>query len=203
MRLKAPPPLQASLQINSDGAKATLMDQSTVVAEAQVMTLALEVPDAPDIDSARAASKAFLGFDEKQHPFPSCFVCGPRREPGDGLCIFPGKVSEQLLACTWVPDASLGGSEGKVAREFLWAALDCPGAFAVMPVPPGKAIVLGELCVEIIRDIPVGQECVVCAWPIATEGRKHLAGSAIFSTEGERVAKARATWIEIPLEQWQ
>jgi hypothetical protein len=39
---------------------------------------------------------------------------------------------------------------------------------------------------------------VVVAWPLGTEGRKRLAGTAVMSGSGETVAVAKATWIEVP-----
>jgi hypothetical protein len=36
----------------------------------------------------------------------------------------------------------------------------------------------------------------VVAWPIASSGRKHEAGTAIFDGEGELCGKAHALWIE-------
>ena len=46
--------------------------------------------------------------------------------------------------------------------------------------------------------VRAGETCVVIAWPISRAGRKHYAGSAIFSAQGERCAVARALWIELP-----
>jgi hypothetical protein len=37
---------------------------------------------------------------------------------------------------------------------------------------------------------------VVIAWPIGTDGRKRLAGSAVLSGDGEQLAVARALLIE-------
>jgi len=36
---------------------------------------------------------------------------------------------------------------------------------------------------------------IVTAWPIASEGRKHRAGSAVHEPDGRRVAVAEALWI--------
>ena len=42
----------------------------------------------------------------------------------------------------------------------------------------------------------VGEEHVVIAWPIETDGRKRHAGAAVLSREGEPLAVARALLIE-------
>jgi hypothetical protein len=120
------------------------------------------------------------------------------RARGDGLRIFPGYVGDgPVLAAPWVPDVSLAGETGKVLPEFLWAALDCPGAFANWP-PEESIVLLGELCAQIDGSVSAGKWCVVVAWPLGTEGRKRLAGTAVMSGSGETVAVAKATWIEVP-----
>jgi hypothetical protein len=107
-----------------------------------------------------------------------------------------------MLAAPWQPDDSLADGSGKVGTEFLWAALDCTGGFAVLPLPEGVAIVLGELCASVVGHVMPGDRCVVVAWPLGTAGRKRFAGSAVFAADGGLVAKAKAVWIEIPVSTW-
>jgi len=45
--------------------------------------------------------------------------------------------------------------------------------------------------------VHAGEACTVIGWKIAADGRKHLAGTAIFDEDGELCARARATWIEL------
>ena len=197
VRLQAPPPLDTGLQVAVAGSAARLLQGAEVIAEAKTAVLDLMPPACPSAAEAQAASRAYPGF--KHHPFPQCFVCGPQRAAGDGLRIFTGPVaSRAMVACIWVPDTSLTKDDERVPEEFLWAALDCPGAFAVMPVPAGRALVLGEFCVRIDQHIAVGEECIVIGWPLQIEGRKRLAGSALFTSAGTLVAVGRATWIEVP-----
>jgi hypothetical protein len=42
-----------------------------------------------------------------------------------------------------------------------------------------------------------GESYVAVGWPIDRDGRKRYAGSAIFGTDGEVLASARAVWIEL------
>ena len=84
-----------------------------------------------------------------------------------------------------------------MAVEFLWAALDCPSAFAFLPLPDGKRVVLGELSVRIESAVSPFDKCVVMGWRIGVDGKKHVAGSAIFAESGKVIAVGRATWIEI------
>ena len=96
-----------------------------------------------------------------------------------------------------MPDASLAAGSNGVRGEFLWAALDCPSGLAVLPVPEGKAIVLGELCARIDRRVVAGDKCIAVGWPLQIDGRKRISGSAIFSESGLLVAIGRAIWIEV------
>ena len=101
------------------------------VAEARAAKVSLNVPKPPTLDEAELAVRHYLGF--KKHYYPSCFVCGPKRDEGDALQIFPGQIGEEYkVVAPWMPDKSLADETGWVAPEFIWASLDCPGAFAAM-----------------------------------------------------------------------
>jgi len=194
--LRIPPPLDRSLEVTlTDSDHVTLMDGDTLVAEAHRVALDLDVPAPPTCAEAHTASKDYLGF--KTHPFPRCFVCGPERDEGDGLRIFPGPVpGGKMVAAPWSPYAALGDGKGLVRREFVWAALDCPGAFAAMLDQP-RVIVLGKLAVEIMKDIKADACCIAIGWNIAREGRKHQTGTAVFSESDGLCARAKATWIAL------
>lgn len=195
VRLRAPPPLDRALRVESNGDEARLFDGERLVAEARRSALDLAAPVAPTFAAAEAASTSYTGF--VRHPLPYCFVCGPKRAEGDGLRIFPGRrADDTVFAAPWVPHASLDDGGGQVAPEFLWAALDCAGAFAALPVGE-QPVLLGELCARLDGDVAIGERCVVAAWVIGSEGRKHFAGTALFNAAGAAVAVARATWIEI------
>jgi hypothetical protein len=201
VRLKLPPPLEAHLRLESSDCSARLFHGETVIGEAKAAPLDLHLPAPPSFAQAQAASPSYLGF--RTHTFPGCFVCGPQREPGDGLCIYPGPLEDStMIAAPWTPDASLADEAGNVHSEYLWSALDCPGAFCIMPLSEGVAIVLGELCASIVGIARAGEQCVVAAWPLDAQGRKHFAGTAIFGDAGQPIAFAKATWVEVPSRQW-
>jgi hypothetical protein len=201
VRLKAPPPLKAELRLEATDNEARLFHNTTLVGEAKRSSLDLQAPPCPSYEQAEQAARSYLGF--ITHAFPGCFVCGPEREPADGLRIFPGSLDgTSTIAAPWIPDGSLAGESGAVRAEFVWAALDCTGGFAVLPAPEGAAVVLGELCVSIAGEIAPGERCVVLGWPLGREGRKRLAGSALYGQGGHLVAVARAVWIEVPLSSW-
>ena len=196
VRLKAPAPLDTPLRLEVASEQARLLHGDRLIAEAGPATLDLSAPEPVSLDDATEAVGRYLGF--TAHAFPRCFVCGPQREPGDGLRIFPGPIeARSLVAAPWVPDASLADGDGSVRPEFLWAALDCSGGFAVLPVPEGKAIVLGELTVQLDAAIAQGEQCTVVGWSLGTEGRKRRAGSAVYDSGGKPIAVGQATWIEV------
>lgn len=201
VRLKAPPPLNVELRLESTAEDARLTHESTLVGEGRRSQLELQPPPGPSYEEAEQSAHRFLGF--SNHLFPGCFVCGPEREPADGLRIFPGSVNESTtIAAPWQPDVSLADDSGNVKSEFLWSALDCTGGFAVLPLPDGVAIVLGELCATILAQLKTGERCVVIGWPLGVEGRKRLAGSAVYAESGRLIAKARAVWIDVPITTW-
>jgi len=200
-RLKAPPPLGVTLSLETHGDQARLSHGELQIGEARVAPLDFLAPPPPSYEQARAASPAYIGFHD--HAFPGCFVCGPERAPHDGLRIFPGSVDGgSTIAAPWIPDASLAHDTGTVKREFLWAALDCTGGIAVMPPPEGSAVVLGELHASITGTVSANEPCVVVGWPLAFEGRKRRAASAVYGADGRPIAVARAVWVVVPLSTW-
>ncbi|MGH8947574.1 MAG: hypothetical protein ACRDXF_01855 [Acidimicrobiia bacterium] len=191
--LRRPPPLDVPLSLVGDSEHLRLMDGEELVGEARPDTLDIVVPTGWDFDTAVAASKGYAGF--AAHPFPTCFVCGPDRAPGDGLRIFPGRLEgSAVVAAPWAPDESLAGTGGLVERRHVWSALDCPSYFGLDDPP---LALLGRLTARIDRLPEIGERLVVVGWPMGVEGRKHLAGSALLDADGDDIAAAEATWIEI------
>lgn len=195
VRLHAPPPLDREMEVRNADAGLVLLDGETVVAEARPASVDVDLPQAPSFRKAEAASRRFAGFDF--HWYPTCFVCGPERED-DGLRIFAGRLEgSDLVAAPWVPDAAVGTGEGSVAPEFVWAALDCPGAFSFSERTE-RAIVLGELRAEIRGEVEVGERYVVVGWEIQRDGRKHFTGTALFGEAGDCRAAGVGIWFELP-----
>ena len=187
--LRSPPPLDRPLDVERADDRLRVRDGERVVAEAVPMQLELEIPAGPSFEEAERASAQYPGFDE--HAFPTCFVCGPEREPGDGLRIFAGPLGDGRVASPWVPT--------EVEPKVVWAALDCPGAIAVGFPDRGETL-LGRFAVRIDELPEVGERCVVVGWPLGEEGRKLYAGTALYGADGRSLARARATWIEpLPL----
>jgi hypothetical protein len=197
VRLRAPPPLETPLTLDEVDATGTweLRDGDVRVASGvAVEPLALDVPLAPPYVQAVWASQHYAGF--RDHTFPDCFVCGPHRRRGDGMRIFPGVLDSGMVAGPWIPADDLDGGDGKVAVEFHWAALDCPGYFAAVE-DTLRPMLLGEMQAHVDRRVHVGETCRVIGWRIGVDGRKHYCGTAIFDEDGELCARAKATWIEM------
>ena len=193
VRLLTPPPLDTELAVRTapDGLLEVLHGE-TRVGEARTASLALEARTAPDYLAAVEASRHYAGF--KLHRFPTCFVCGTQRARGDGLRIFAGPVGAGVVAAPWVPDASLDAGDGKVRAEFMSAALDCPGYYAV--APDDRMMLLAEFTAHVDRRVHIGESCTLVGWRIVSNGRKHEAGTAIFDGKGQPCGRARALWIE-------
>ena len=196
VRLLAPPPLERPLSLvaGEQAGALLLRDGEQTLASAVPAQLRLEVPSAPPYVQAVWASQHYAGF--RQHSFPDCFVCGPHRRRGDGLRIFPGLLDSGIVAAPWLPADDLDGGDGKVAVEFHWAALDCPGYFALVGDTP-RPMLLGEMQAHVDRRVHVGEACTVIGWSMGCEGRKHYSGTAIFDEDGELCARAKATWVEM------
>lgn len=194
--LRVPPPLEQPLAVKrGENNTVRLLNGDQVVAEGVSARFELDVPVPPAYREAAEYSKKYMGFEK--HAFPKCFVCGPQRNEGDGLRIFPGQIpGTSSVAAPWLPYASLADESGFIKPEFIWAALDCSGAFAVLTAGL-RLIVLGKLAVSIERRIRPGEKHIVTGWTISIDGRKLFAGTAIFNESGEVCAKAKATWIEL------
>ena len=200
VRLKIPPPLDTPLTIEHASEQLRLLHGDQLVAEARAGADTPEPPAPPSFEEATAAARTYEGF--THHWFPSCFVCGPRRDAGEGLRIFPGRLRDtSRFAAPWIPDASLGDADGNLRTEFLWAALDCPGAHS-FSYPRENAVVLGELAVQLLGPVRTGEPCVVVGWEMKATGRKHFTGTALYGEDGSCRGVGRAVWFEVPAREF-
>lgn len=186
--LRRPPPLGVPLTAGppADGSGQVEIHDPQGALVAQVGPVAGFDPTVPGVDLATATTAAtgYPGFVE--HPFPGCYVCGP--EHPDGLRIFPGRLPDGRTAAPFrVPP--------EVLPATVWAALDCPGGWAV--IAPGRPYVLGRIAVA-LRALPrPGEVCVVTGAASRGEGRKALVHSSLYGPDGTLLAHARATWIAL------
>ena len=203
--LRAPIPLEQTLRAHptADGLDIMTDDAATRIQIMSLRAVHLETPDvkSPGLEAATVAAASFRNVED--HVLPHCFVCGPARAEGDGLRIFPDWLKDpagienpngfRIVAAPWQPTPDLADASGRVAPEFLWAALDCPGAFAIEAEP----IVLGRMSARILTRPHAGAPVIVVAWDKGRDRRKHFAGSALFNESGDLLAFSEQTWIQI------
>jgi hypothetical protein len=194
VRIRAPVPLATPLAVAAgEGGSIELRDGERLIASAAPTTLELEVPAAVPEAAARAAAAGWRG--SSGHVSPGCFVCGPARS--DGLGLTPGTLVHDglsVVATPWRPDDTLAGTRGRVRPEFLWAALDCPGYYAV--VPDWRTMLVGSFACRVDDAVAVGERCVVLGWSLGGKGRTYRAATALYGEDGRCVARAIALWIE-------
>jgi hypothetical protein len=160
-----------------------------------VAEVELDVPTPPPFERAIELSERFVWF--QFHEFPTCFVCGPERSPGDGLRSFPGAERHgEPVASPWIPSDDLASDDRIVLPEILWASLDCPGYFGAAGPEYPKAL-LGRIAANIRGSVQAGERCVAMGWLLGKEGRKIHAATALFGGDSGLRAVARQTWIVV------
>ncbi len=199
--LRLPPPLDTVLSVEVEGGVAVLSADGAVVAEARVVDVDLDVVDEVDPVVATAAMTRFPGL--RNHPFPTCFACGPERAEGDGLRIFPGPVADDRgqVASVWVPQPSHAESSDLVdgvqrcGLGTTWAALDCIGGWS--EDLEGRPCVLGRMTARVDALPVVGEPHVVVGRHLGRDGRKSFTASTLYDQDDRVVATARHTWIQV------
>jgi hypothetical protein len=199
--LKAPPPLDRPLDLERSGDSVVVRDGETVVAMATAMEIHVDPPAPVGFDAAAEAGERGPFRRADRHPFPTCFVCGPARDEGDGLRVFAGPVGdESTFAAAWTPPEPLAGPDGVLPDEIVWAALDCPTSGPIANDPESenyRPIVLGRLAVRIDAPVVAAAPHVVLSWPLTVDGRKREAAAALYTAGGELCAISCALWIEL------
>lgn len=194
--LVAPPPLDAPIMLRETEGGFVALHGDTLLARVKPGEVTIDLPGLPNDESIAAARDNFLDDANGAHMLPYCFVCGNKREPGDGLRLFTGPApASPVNADFWTPAADLADGEGLVRPEFIWAALDCPSAFALRNGL--NLCLLGRFTVDIKRRPKAGEKLVAAAWREGRDGRKHFSSSALYDENREIIAAAKAVWIEL------
>lgn len=194
--LRTPPPLETPIATPVDGDVLRAHVGDTLVAEARLLasppTRACTV-EPVDAECASEAESRYRGLE--QHPFPTCWVCGPSRPARDGYDLRPGLIDDHRTACTWTVGENAAEGRGGVSAAAMWAALDCPGAWTALQ---GEAvIVLGRIAAQVSRVPAVGDRCVVMGRLIGRDGRKSFTATSAYGPDGALLAQALATWISL------
>lgn len=202
VKLLRPPPLEVPLLVGASTEPSNpcidLTDSAgALIATArEVPALVAPLPTPPSLaEAVRAADRYLTG---SKRAYSGCFVCGPDLPNNESMQIFAGARSADPaefagVATPWTPQEWCA-TEGIVAPEFVWAALDCPGYFAIRR--DGAQMLLATLTVNILRRPQVGVTCIVSGWHLSSKGRKHEAGTALHAIDGGLLARAQALWIE-------
>lgn len=190
--LRAPPPLDTPLDVAPTDAGVDILHEGALIMSAKPAGALAQPPSPPDASLAALGPDQFL--EGHTHPFPACFVCGPERHAGDGLCIFAGPVpGSDGVAALWTPHQAFANDTGLIPAEILWAALDCPSAFALRL--EGAPALLARMSARILTYPPAGAPLIVSGWKRDQEGRKHHAGAALHTIDGVLVAHSETLWI--------
>ena len=183
--LRLPPPLETPLEVRHEPDRTLLLHGEALVAEARPADPAVRPPVAPSYEQAAAAARGAGGWGAPE--FAECFVCGERPE-GDGLAIHAGAVAERpgLVAAAW--------TAREVSAQVVWAAIDCPGAYALRGEGRGEPL-LARITARVDRLPGEGERCVVVGWALDEDGRKRHAATALYGEDGGPIAVSRQLWI--------
>jgi hypothetical protein len=195
--LRSPPPLDTPLEVVREGERVTVRDGDTLVAEGAPSELLVDVPEpvpASEVDAAQEAGRERWA---KDHPFPTCVVCGPARPDGFGIvpAALPGR--DGLFGAAWTPDEWSDDGGGCVRPEFVWAALDCPTSAPVASFGEGPPMVLANLTARLGCPLRVGEPHTILSWALDEDGRKHWSAAALYDSDGFLTSASRALWIEL------
>lgn len=186
--LRKPPPLDRAMDVVADASTAELRWREHVIATGKPAELTAPKTPAVGWEEALAAQASYDGFTE--HPFAGCFTCGPDRSADDALRLFPGHVSDGVVAAAW--DVQPWAAE---QPELCWAALDCPTGWAIGLI--GRPAVLGRMTAVVARPPHAGEHCVVVGRRLSVAGRKAFAEGVLLGADGTALAVASTTWIEV------
>jgi hypothetical protein len=187
--LRRPVPLDRELALRheDDGKVCAFADEELIVEAVPATPLLAWEGALVGIEEARAARDRYAAPLDGE--FGHCFVCGRSRH--DGFDVFTGPVEgADLVASPWTPPAWAGDTDGTVRPEFVWAALDCPGYFALHGGDTTVAY-LARQQVEIVAPIHIDVEYVVIGRPLERSGRKGISATAVLDADGAVLAHAR------------
>jgi hypothetical protein len=181
VRLHKPPPVDVPLVVNRHEAGVEVLHGNEVVLAVTRRPLMTSSRPPVDFEVARSARTAKEVLDN--HAAPTCFVCGT--DAPDGLHIHPGRIGPGAVATAWVPPLALRDADGVIPEPIVWAAADCPGAWAItaeqveLEFFPARI----EQRVDLHRPVHAGEELAVVAWQTGSEGRRCFANVALIDRD--------------------
>lgn len=196
--LRQPPPLGVAMPVVKAEGQAVLQHHVTgkTVAKAQPAALDWQQPAIPAIAPDRAAELAVHYAGLRNHPFPTCLVCGLDRTDPVAMRLTPAATNtlapsgHAVTACTWqVPD--------NVDIPTLWAAVDCPGGWSVDLV--GRPMVLGTMTAAVKKQPTPGDTAVIMGACLSQDNNKAHTQTSLW-VDGELCVEATAIWIAVDPE---
>lgn len=201
VRLRKMTPTEKPLRITAGDRGMSLFDGETLLAEAEPGTPELDVPPPVSLDAVELAvqrSPALSG----NHGAPGCFGCGPQQPPGRGLRQFPGPIGDTgLSGAHWTAPVDLTDGEGHTPVEVVWAALDCPGGWALGirgVLGPDAFPALTRQTAEVLAPTHPGERLVTLAWPVESDPARPEAGTAVYGADGTVRAVAHLVHAPMP-----
>jgi hypothetical protein len=83
-----------------------------------------------------------------------------------------------------------------VPSEIVWTAIDCPSWYGWLLRDGSIPGLLGTMTGEVVRRPRAGEPHIIVAWPLeGGTGRKRFSGVALYTADGECIARARQVWI--------
>jgi hypothetical protein len=202
--LRAPVPLDRELAVQESEQGLRVLDGESLIAEASLTTLRLEVPPPAPWDEVLAARDRSPCLRSGMHPtlgevrlgaHPICFCCGAELAPDQGLHVYAAPLPvHRQVAAAWTCGTEFALANGELPAEIVCTALDCPGQFAWL-AEGAQTGMLGRLTARIERPLRAGEPYRVIGWTMGREGRKYNAGTAIYDRTGLLHAYAKAIWI--------
>lgn len=184
--LRSRAPLDTPLRLRDGG----LYHGEVLVAQATTGGFDRAAPEPVSAADAATARSRFPAAQARDSLFATCFVCGTARR--DGLGIAPGSVDSARVACPWSPDPAQ-----PVTTALVWAAIDCPGGWA-LPDMLRRPALLGSMTAVVDKLPEPGEPCVVVGQHHGDDGRKSYAATALFDSEARLLARAEQIWIRLP-----
>jgi hypothetical protein len=175
----------APLHAVSEGARVRWLDAS-----GEVALDAMPVEDVGPRLPAPPAAADVPDAGPSAHPVPTCFGCG-QPSSGPGLGVRVGMVADRsMVAGVWTPPADLADG-GIVPSPLVWAALDCPGFWALLTDPPAASHVVTGRLTGWAEPVVAGEPHVITARVEGRAGRRITVAAALHRPDGVPAATVR------------
>jgi len=134
------------------------------------------------------------------NPTNYCFGCGGANAHGMQLAFEQDDEAKRIRG-KFSLSADYQGGTGFVHGGIIATLLD--EVMAKVSRFAQDHAMTGEMTVEYLKPVPVGQEIVVEGWEVGRNGRVRNRQGEIRNTSGEVLARGRARFIEISRERLQ